>query len=234
MKTQSQPNQSIAILLWILVTIVAWTLCPINPFSYVRTYAEIPPLLLMYGISGALLGFLIGVGQYWILHVQGIRAQNWIAITTASYGIGFLVGLSVNLLIPVLVWRWHGESLLPLTQPSNITVTPYMSSIVLGGGVVGIIQWFAVRRILPLYDMKMAALWILGAWLGIGFGVMVGPLPALIILPAKMTGYPPSAILSTLVRSGTGLVSGTITALILFTLIRHAQRISGLIASGAV
>ncbi len=237
MKTQSQSNQFLAILLWILVSTLAWTLFPINRFSSssIRTYSEIPLLLLTYGASGALLGFLIGIGQAWVLQQQGFHTQRWALTTVAAYGLGFPLGVVVSILIAVLSWRLgRGENLLPLTQPSTISMAPYVSGIALGGGVVGFVQWSAVRRLLPYHNAKIAALWSFGTWLGISFGLFVGPLPALLILPPTMTGYPPSALLTTLVQSGTGLVSGTISALILFTLIRYSQRASGLVASTAV
>ncbi len=235
MKTQSSPNRFMAILSWILVSIVAWALCPIDRNASVRTYAEIPLLLLAYGASGALLGILIGTGQAWILRQQGFRTQGWIPTTVAAYGLGFPVGLVLSILIAVLSWRLaRGENLLPLTHPSTISMAPYLSALALSGGAVGLIQWSALRRMLLHHDAKMAALWIFGTWLGISFGLFVGPLPALAILPSRMTGYPLGAAFTALEHSGTGLVVGTITALILFTLIRRAERTSRQVTSAVV
>ncbi len=64
MNTRTRPNQFLVIVLWILVTALAWTLVPVNSLHSIRTYTEIPPLVLIYATYGILLGTLIGIGQY--------------------------------------------------------------------------------------------------------------------------------------------------------------------------
>jgi hypothetical protein len=218
-------------LLWILVSIIGWVFFPLDRFAVVRAYAEIPRLLLAYSVSGAVVGLVLGTAQAWVVRRPGYRAHDWVPTTVAAYGLGLPLGLIGSLLIAVLSWRVvRGEALLPLTAPAGYVgpaVWPYMNALVIGGGLVGLIQWRLVRRLLPYPKFRMAALWVFGCWLAIGLGVWLGPIPALLLLPPSLTGDPLSLVFIVLAQMGTGLVSGAISGLVLLILVRESRRTSG-------
>ena len=231
METSSQPFGTRAALVWILASVIGWVFFPLNRFAVVRAYADIPPLILAYAVSGAVVGLVLGTAQAWVVRRQGYPARGWVPTTVAAYGLGLPLGLIVGLLITVLSWRVvRGDDLLPLTAPAEYigpTVWPYMGALVFGGGLVGLVQSRLVRHLLPSPNLRMAVLWAFGCWLEIGLGVWLGPIPAQVLLPPHVAINPTPLAFILLAQVGTGLVSGTISGLILLILLREARRIPG-------
>jgi hypothetical protein len=53
---------------------------------------------------------------------------------------------------------------------NNYFLLSFPKDIFFGGWVVGLVQWIALRQILPYRNFRLAALWILGGWLSIELG----------------------------------------------------------------
>ena len=96
---------------------------------------------------------------------------------------------------------------------------PYPTSLIIGGFVVGLSQWMALRHIIPKPNSRMAALWVLSVWLGIGLGMFMGRWAYTFIDNASFA----NVVQSVLERMAIGAVVGIITGMVLLTLLSQAE-----------
>ena len=139
-----------------------------------------------------------------------------------GYTFALPIGLAVSTLIPAIASSIRGSGFLPLNEPASILYFPFPGDVVLGGWVVGIAQWIALRQILPYRNSRLAALWILGVWLSFGVGIF-----ALLLArsgPINInSGLWFDANLA-IERVWTGGVSGLVTGLLLLFVINQAGK----------
>lgn len=208
------------LLLWIGVCAIGWFLAPINTFyPDLRTYLEVGNRALAYAACGIISGLVIGFGQFLVLKSKCYSTKKWFFMTLAGYTLAWPIGLAISTLIPAISWSLHGSGFLPIKEPSTIFYFPFPGDIFFGGWVVGIVQWVALRQILPYRNSRLAVLWILGVWLSIGLGLI-----AMIIGRSAPININSGMLFDTTLaieRVYIGLVSGLITGLLLLFIIHQ-------------
>ncbi len=156
-------------LAWTAVTALVLWAAPLYLLrAEVRSLPEILPLLGSYALIGAGLGLVAGMLQTIVLYLGGYALKSWWLATLAGFGLAFPAGLLIGALIPWAAWGLHGQVF--LAPGSGEVFYPSTLAGVLGGFVVGIVQWRALRVLFPGASGKEAALWALGAWLSLGLG----------------------------------------------------------------
>jgi len=153
-------------------------------------------------IGGAVLGAVLGLGQWLILRRYTTHSLGWIVLTLAGATLGLAVGVWLGEILPLnIAWTAaRGAPGLPWIAIVQSSITGAMLGIGLGGA-----QWLLLRR-----TVNNAAFWIVGnavAWLlalalGAAFTESIGVLGALFV---------------------TGLTGGLITGLVLQKLLQTAR-----------
>lgn len=175
-KQDTITNEGLFFLSWIGTTAIAWLPSPINATdNTLRTYSEVLIHLFVYAACGAIIGFIAGRSQTWIFErLSNALFPRWFYATIMGYALALPAGLLISTLVPTLFIHGARWGFLPLSQPSTIVFSPFPGDIFFGGGVLGIVQWFALRDTLPGASRKIAALWVLGTWFSICAGMIVG------------------------------------------------------------
>jgi len=208
--------------LWIGVSGLGWLLIPINTLNpNLKSYWEVANRGLVYAACGLMIGLVIGLGQFLVLKHSRVPSKTWFGMTLAGYTLAWPVGLAISTLIPAIAFALRGESFLPLRQPAAISFFPFPMDLVLGGWVVGVAQWFALRQILPHRNSRLAALWALGVWLSVGLGLFV----ALIGRSAPINIDSGTVFDATLAfeRAKIGIISGLVTGLLVLFVLGQAR-----------
>ncbi|MGA2505641.1 MAG: hypothetical protein ABSG01_16285 [Anaerolineales bacterium] len=211
------------LLLWMGISALAWFLAPINALQpTLRTYLDVANRALAYAVCGLIIGLVMGFGQFLVLKQKLYSSKNWFFVTLAGCTLALLLGLAISTLIPAISFTLQGSSFLPLREPTTIFFFPFPMDIYLGGWVVGIAQWIALRQILPYRNFRLAALWVFGVWLSIGLGIIA-------MLFARTT---PVNVNSGLLLDPTlamervyiGVVSGLVTGILLLLVIHQVRK----------
>jgi hypothetical protein len=222
-KLLSTTNKVTFLLLWIGVTLLAWLVSPVNTlYPTLRTYLEVAARVRDYAVCGLIIGSVTSIGQTLILRLEGQDFKRWLGATLIGYALAWPAGLFVATLIPTVTFGLKGSGFLPLTEPTTIFYFPYPTDIILGGGVVGFAQWLALRHLLPHRNTSLAGLWIMGVWLSIGLGIVIGLLGRTIPLNHNSGMLFDSAL--AIERVKTGVASGFITALLLLFITYQASQ----------
>ena len=211
------------LILWMGVNILGWLFAPINALAPdLRTYLEVANRAFVYAAWGLVIGSVTGIGQFLVLKQRWYSTKRWFFMTLVGYTFALPIGLAVSTLIPAIASSIRGSGFLPLNEPASILYFPFPGDVVLGGWVVGIAQWIALRQILPYRNSRLAALWILGVWLSFGVGIF-----ALLLArsgPINInSGLWFDANLA-IERVWTGGVSGLVTGLLLLFVINQAGK----------
>jgi hypothetical protein len=207
------------LLLWLALTCLGWTLVPLGALRVpVYTYEELAQRVVLYGLYGGAIGLLIGVGQTWVLHRLSLRSGTWLWTTLVGYALAFAGGLAIAALVPTVIFSLQGVDFLPLSTPRSIGFLPFPSALMLGGFLIGILQWRALRTFLLQPTRTMMLLWILGTELAVGLGVYGGQRALTMAAEQNVLDMRAVVLQSTV----TGAVVGLITGLILLLLLSQA------------
>lgn len=170
---KTQPKRLAIYLLWILATTIGWSAGLFNLDFEAKTYLDVLRLLPIYLIDGLLIGFIMGIGQELVLRRFTHLSWEWVRATVLGYGLAFLMGAIVSVLIPSLVWLSHGEYLLPFINASTISIWLNIDDLFWGGILIGALQWPVLKKIIPNPTSKKGLLWVLVTWLVLGASVYV-------------------------------------------------------------
>ncbi len=191
-------------ILWMLVTTVAWAIGFVMGFALAHIGEAVEPFIgsvlggiLAYVIFGAASGAVVGLVQWLVLRRQISRAGWWILASAAGLAVAtgagivvaWLTGYSIELANFAVLGRWVAVA-------------------ALGGAVIGILQWFVLRR-----QVSRASWWVLASTLGWA--------SCMAVAGAGMIATPMG--LGPLLRSliGGGVVLGAVTGGALIRLLRQ-------------
>ncbi len=207
-KVESKP---LAIyLLWIVVTAVGWLAGIFDLNTSVKTYMDVLRWLLIYLADGLLIGLVAGVGQALVLKRFTNSSSAWVSATVLGYGLAFLGGLIISVLIPSLVWLSHGEYLLPFAEPSTVSMRLSLDDLFWGSILLGILQWPVLKKIIPNPSRSKGILWILATWFALGTSVFV-------------RAFTYGSRLANFQMGVMGIVVGAITGLVLWMFLSNSQ-----------
>jgi hypothetical protein len=170
---KTQPNRLAIYLLWILATTIGWSAGVFNLDFEAKTYLEVLRLLSVYLIDGLLIGLIMGLGQELVLRRMTHLNGEWVRATVLGYGLAFLMGVIVSVLIPSLVWLSHGEYLLPFMDASTVSIWLNIDDLFWGGILIGAVQWSVLKKIIPNPTLKKGLVWVLVTWFVLGASVYV-------------------------------------------------------------
>jgi hypothetical protein len=211
-------------ILWLLVSVAAWAVVPaLLGNQTLRAYREVVVALPGYLLLGLIVGAATGLGQALAWRLPAPSAQRWLWASVAGYGLAFPAGLILGTLLLSLTWNWHNGTYLfmPLTDPASTTYWPFPGDLVYAGFLAGLCQLSALRSVLDRPTPAMCALWVFGAWLGIGLGLFLGGWSATLFVG---TGALADSFVGGLYRvvwgAGWGVTVGLVSTLILW-LLRH-------------
>lgn len=168
-----QPNRLTIYLLWILATTIGWSAGVFHLDFEAKTYLEVLRLLPTYLIDGLLIGLIMGIGQELVLRRIAHLNWEWVRVTVLGYGLAFLMGGTVSVLIPSIVWLSHGEYLLPFMNASTVSIWLNIDDLFWGGILIGALQWPVLKKIIPNPNSKKGLLWVLVTWFVFGASVYV-------------------------------------------------------------
>jgi hypothetical protein len=207
------------LLLWMGISALAWLLAPINTLQpTLRTYLDVANRALAYAICGLIIGLVMGFGQFLVINQKLYSSKKWFFVTLAGYTLALPIGLAISTLIPAISFPLHGLSFLPLRGPSTFIYFPFPGDIFFGSWVVGLVQWIALRQILPYRNFRLAALWVFGVWLSIGLGII-----AMLFARTMPINVNSGLLLDptlAMERVYIGVVSGLVTGILLLLVIR--------------
>lgn len=207
---QMKANPFLFYILWIVVTTIGWSAGILNLDFTVKTYGDVLRLLPIYLASGLLIGLTTGVGQQLVLRTFTGSASGWTRANILGYGLTFLGGIIISVLIPSIVWLSHGDYLLPLTKPSTVSMRMDRDEIFWGGFLLGLMQWPVLRKILPYPTRNKGMLWVLVNWLVLGISMFV-------------SGFTHQSTLAKFQMSIMGLATGAVTGLILLLFLMNSH-----------
>jgi hypothetical protein len=133
-----------------------------------RTYGEVVVALPVNMLLGVLAGAATGLGQARAWRLPWPGARRWLWASVAGYGLALPGGLILGTLMLPIHWDF------PLTVPGSLSYQPFPGDLVFAGFLAGLCQLAALRSVLDRPTRAMRALWVFGAWLGIGLGLFVG------------------------------------------------------------
>ncbi|HSL43841.1 MAG TPA: hypothetical protein VK897_10440 [Anaerolineales bacterium] len=168
-----KPKPLMIYMLWVAVTTIGWLFGIFNLDSDVKTYMDVIRLLPLYLADGLLIGLAVGVGQALVLRTFTDSTSGWVRATVLGYGLAFLGGIVVSVLIPTIVWLSQGDYLLPVREPSSTTMILNRHDIFWGGFLIGSIQWPLLSKIIPNPNRSKAVLWMLTNWFVLGISIFV-------------------------------------------------------------
>lgn len=157
-------------LLW-TITIAAGWLFIVYPGLYYRdmnflSWSEIPMIAVKFFLMAFLLGLVVGIFQYGVLRFLTKLPFMWIIVSAVSYSVGSVLALLLSFLLIRLDFSnalsGSGETI--VNMPLDFTM-------LLGGGLSGLIQVIYIKRYLETNQKRKILLWIFGsavAW-GLGF-----------------------------------------------------------------
>jgi len=166
-------NPFVIYVLWIIATMIGWLAGIFSLDSNAETYMDVIRLLPIYFADGLLIGLAVGIGQAFVLKRFIGLISAWVWATALGYGLAFLMGLIVSVLIPSIVWMFQGAYLLPIIEPSTTTIFLNMDDLFWGGILIGAMQWPILRKFIPSPNRNKAILWTLATWFVLGVSVFV-------------------------------------------------------------
>lgn len=196
---------------WFLVTLCAWSFNALTLGGVaVRSWAEWQALLLAYGINGAVIGGVMGLGQAWVFN-QTVSPKT-ILVMAALYALALPAGL--GLASAIGVWTWP-RNLPMLTGSANTFLQLGLSNAApLAGLIIGLGQWWLWRG-QPLPATWRGALWWVLANI---FGMALGSILASVAEGLTFMGQLPSALGLLIARALAGSAVGLISSYCLFKL----------------
>jgi hypothetical protein len=203
---------------WVAAGAIAWMFGPLPGLSaWAYSLADVARMLPLYLWQGLLIGVVIGAGQALTIRMIGGKPLKWFSATVIGYALTFPVGLLIDTAIPWLSFRARGVDF--LAPGSGWFFTPFPASLFLGGFVIGVAQWLALRPLLARRDWPTAALWVFGLWASHGLSFLLGRWFTTIHLgvgpdqPLELLGY----------RVLTGAAIGALTGLLTLILLQEKK-----------
>ena len=213
--TTGKTNPFVFYLLWIIVTTIAWGAGVLDLNADAKTYMDIIRLLPIYLADGLLIGLVLGIGQALVLRRLTNLSGRWIWVTLLGYGLTFLTGLIVTVLIPFIIIRLrYGIYFLPLREPSSFSIFLNMDDLFWGGLLIGVIQWPVLKSIIPNPSREKALLWVLANWFVFGSSLFV-------------RAFTHGTTLASFQMAIMGIVMGIVTGGILLTFLSNADLAEG-------
>jgi hypothetical protein len=158
---------------WLLAGAVGWAVVPVFLGGQgMRTYREVVAALPVYLLLGLFVGAATGLGQARAWRLAGPAARRWLWASVAGYGLAFPGGLIVGMLLLNFPWD----------VPGSLSYQPFPGDLVFAGFLPGLFQLAALRAVLDRPTLAMRALWVFGAWLGIGLGLFAGGTAATLLV----------------------------------------------------
>lgn len=203
-----------AILWWSLATAVAWAGGVLQPRAGgIRSFEDFVYALSVFSVNALIVGILAGALQWVTVMRSATPFLRWTVATAAGYVLAVTVGLVLAVGIP-----WAGIALRGIDVAGWI-YTPTPQYLILGGFMIGLIQWTVLKHLLTRASRKEASLWIIGSWAGVGLAVVVGAwFEGQVLAEASPVIY--SAMAGRVVA---GLVFGAVMGLLLLVLVRNHE-----------
>lgn len=144
-----------------------------------------------------LAGLFIGLAQWLVLRQYLTRSGDWVFNLTASWVVGYAVGLFI---VDLLAGSFVG----------------LIISFIIFGVIVALFQWPVLKREIP-----QILPWILANVVGWALGALLAQL----VVAGLFSENPGSLLATTLVNSAvTGLIAGAVTGLALVRIVRLPER----------
>jgi len=160
-------------LLWILVTMLGWSVGIFNLDRDAGTYSDVIRLLPIFFVDGLIIGLVVGIGQAFLLSTITESALSWVGVTALGYATAFLLGLVITVMIPAVAFGVRGNEFLPVVEPSTMTIYLNMDDLFWGAFLIGFVQWRVLKRIIPNPKPSIGILWMVGTWFSIGLTFLV-------------------------------------------------------------
>jgi len=203
---------------WLLITMLGWaiSLLAIGGAS-VHSWSEWQALVVSYGLNGALIGALVGLGQARILGPWQVPSLKWTLVTLVLYVVGLLAG--VVLTSAINFWTWPAE--LPMLTGASTTFMwiDVLHIAPVAGTILGLGQWWVLRGYIGPTTRLGGLLWTLGNICGLGIGGFL----ARIISGLTWLGYFSYPVGRLAERAVVGAILGLITGAILVILRQSEQ-----------
>lgn len=203
-------NQFALWISWTLISVIGWAAnhSALQIPSLVSTQ-DIMPWVIANSFDGLLIGSIITSGQWFILRDFFPKLSPRFLLLALLYPFGLIVGL--------LVFSFWGLADLARLGGTVLIVSPSTVLIILGV-IIGMAQWLLLRSYL-MPDFQSAALWVLSTLAGLTLGGLWGGSHFALV---DLTFFPQS-VREILGGAFTGLVSGSLTGMILLILLKSNQ-----------
>jgi hypothetical protein len=219
------PRRLSAALAWLLAGAVGWAVVPVYLRDQgMRTYREVVVALPGYLLLGLLMGAATGLGQALAWRLPGSSARRWLWASVAGYGLAFPGGLIIGTLTLSINWDF------PLTAPGSLIYSPFPGDLVYAGFLAGLCQLAALRSLLDRPTLAMRALWVFGAWLGLGLGLFAGGMAATLFVGSAVADSLLGGLYPVVWGAGWGATVAAVSAAVLWIL-RRAQNASAIAGS---
>lgn len=233
MKLQSMPLRRVGLAaICLLGSAAGWALVPLVLFGRIeRTYRDVALSLPASLLLGLIVGAATGLGQVLACRLHGPAAWRWLRASLAGYGLAIPGGIIIGLLIVSFTYGLHSGAFvfLPLTEPGSVTYWSFPAAPVYGGFLAGLCQLVALRGLIDRPTRAMSALWVLGAWAGIGLGLFAGGEIAAQLLPGGAAlGTTADAFFKLVWGGAWGATAGLISASLLWILQRETAKMKRL------
>jgi hypothetical protein len=214
---------------WLLVSAAGWAVVPVVLVGTGgRTYREVLAALPVYLLLGLFVGAATGLGQALAWRLPGPAARRWLWASVAGYGLALPGGLIIGILLLLHNWNF------PWDVPGSLSYQPYPSSFPSAGFMAGLCQLAALRVVLDRPTLAMRALWVFGAWLGIGLGLFAGGIAATLLVGTNGLAHSFIASLYQVVwGAGWGVTVAVVSSGVLWILRRETGRLNRLAVGSA-
>jgi hypothetical protein len=208
--------------LWLLGSAIVWAVVPVVlQGQTLRTYREIVAALPVYLLLGLLVGAATGLGQALAWRLPRRAAGRWLWASVAGYGLALPGGLSVGTLLLARSFNF------PWSVPGSLSYSPFPADLVYAGFLAGLCQLAALRAVLDRPTLAMRALWLFGAWLGIGLGLFAGGMAATLLvgIPGLVDSFV-GALYRVVWGVGWGVTVAVVSSGVLWILRRETGRLT--------
>jgi len=206
-RIKSQANFLIFGLLWAIAIMIGWSIYIFQGIKFetslLSSWADLFSLVVVLLLNTFVLGAIVGVMQYLLLKPVASISAWWIGFMGLSYSLGSSLSLVFS---SIFVWIFQPEIF--SSQGQSALRFPLVFVMFIGGGLIGLIQIFPLRKTF-IQTVSEGVVWALMSALGwvLGFFIM---------LAFSNSPRVQSSI--------AGLVIGIVTGLALFILSKNRLR----------
>ena len=157
---------------WPILGLLAWGLTYWNLIiTGLDSLSEVVPTIFRFAYTGFIAGAILGCGQLLILKKRGIGLIRFSLITSVAYGIGFCIGISVEIIF--LVGLLHRMGMGGLVEGQTFISPSPVITLLFAGAFAGTAQIILFRSSFHL-SLSASLLWILGNMAALGIGWLIG------------------------------------------------------------